>query len=142
MLTPARDNDKSIMALALDLFTTSSDLKSIDRVRCFLRVIHLSDISSANGRNLDKRFLSPKTLTVNKNSYLWPLNRKTFASDFTAWRKLMRWIFPLEPHSLLHPLTTWSKHIDWIGWYCMRGCHVIVFLILNAKCIEFFRDNI
>ena len=118
MLTLTRGNAKSIMALALYSFTFSSEFKSINRVRCLLQVMHLSDISSVNNRSLGKRFLSPKTLTVTRNSYLWSVKHKLFALDFTAWRKFMRWIFPLEPHNLLHPMTAWSKQIVWAGsWY-------------------------
>ena len=59
---PSRVNDKSIMSCALALFSTSSDLKAINRVRCQFGVLNVSDITQADGRRLDSRYLK-NTLT-------------------------------------------------------------------------------
>ena len=48
-LEPKRINDKSIMLLASSFFTTKRSLRSIQRIRMKLGVIHLSNICNANG---------------------------------------------------------------------------------------------
>ena len=55
-LQAGRSGDQPIMLLASHLITKNGDLRAINRVRIALNLVNLSDICSANGRSLDKRF--------------------------------------------------------------------------------------
>ena len=59
-LHPKRDKDRTLMEMASELYSKPSVLRSIQRVRMSLGLVNLSDICSANGIQLDERFLSQK----------------------------------------------------------------------------------
>ena len=78
MLTPLRENDKSLMSLASSIYTDKSSLRAINRVCMFHVVVHLSDVCNANGNTLDRRFLSShkfpdKKITTNGHYYIMSL---------------------------------------------------------------------
>ena len=59
-LKPHRVHDKSIMQCALELFEDVFELRSVNRVRMFHNVVSLVEISLANGRGLDHKYLQSK----------------------------------------------------------------------------------
>ena len=87
-LEPQRCNDHSIMSLAMHFSTNASDLRSINRVRMQLNIIHLSDITTANGIGLEKGFLK-RSYSPHRNDFLWPLKHKVRPQDFTIWRRFL-----------------------------------------------------
>ena len=89
-------------------FSTIADLRSIQRVRMMLGVVHISDITSANGTRLDKQMLDTNVHQKVKNTYDWPSKHHVNAKDISIWRKLLNYIFPLETKSLPIPLGNWN----------------------------------
>ena len=107
-LQPQRQGDESIMLHASYYFSTIADLRSIQRVRMMLGVVHISDITSANGTRLDKQMLDTNVQQKVKNTYDWPSKHHVNAKDISIWRKLLNYIFPLETKSLPIPLGNWN----------------------------------
>ena len=66
---PQRKNDKTIMELATKLQTTNTNLRYINTCRQYLKVIHLSDITTPDGK-----FILPhiKQHSPIKSRYKWP----------------------------------------------------------------------
>ena len=118
-LSPNRTGDRSIMEKVCQHFNKSSDLRSINRIRQFHGVIHLSDLASADGRYINPEFLSRGQFDGRRNDYLWPTRHHVTTADYTAWRKAMEFLFPVT--GLLTPLRQWNlenmdhwlNHWDW-----------------------------
>ena len=107
-LQPQRHQDIPIMSLACTYFTKVSDLKAIQRVRMSLGLIHLSDITSADGYRLDPYFFKKKQKKVVRNFYQWPNKHHICYPDYIVWRKLLRLIYPTNQMSLANPLGEWN----------------------------------
>ena len=88
------------MQCALDFCDKPSDIKAINRVRMLHQVVSLADISFADGSGLEIKYLQSFQIKAHRNTYNWPSKRHIKPSDFTAWRKLMKWIFPVANHKL------------------------------------------
>ena len=107
-LLPQRTSDHSIMALALQLYTCSSTLKSINRVRMIHNIVHLSDTAGANGRNLDTAFLQSSIFQGNRNNHKWPLKHHVTVQDYTRWRGFVKTIYSVAPLCLPISLGNWT----------------------------------
>ena len=99
-LDAKRTNDREIMKCALDFCDKQSDLKAINRVRMLHQVVSLADISSADGSGLEIKYLKSFQIKAHRNTHNWPSKHHIKSSDFTAWCKLMKWIFPVANHKL------------------------------------------
>lgn len=118
---PQRKRDKSIMSCVSDFTSDVSELKSINRVRQYHGVIHLSDIASADGNFLNPEFLCSAEFDGRRNDYLWPVRHRVQRSDYTPWRKALECLFPVNPLRLIVPMgrwyieedTVWLDHWDW-----------------------------
>ena len=82
VLGPQRLHDQSLMTLALTFSVNASDLKSINRVRMKYKVIHLSDIATADGRSLEQKFLRDKDYQPQRNSFQWPMKHRVTVTDY------------------------------------------------------------
>ena len=112
-LEPNRQRDESIMSIASQFFSNCSDLRSIQKVRMTLEIVHLSDITTADGSRLDQKYLTPKLCKSHKNCYDWPQKHQVNSKDISMWRKLLGYVSPLEAKSLSMALGNWnnmSKH--------------------------------
>ena len=68
-LKPQRDGDTSLMSIDIDLFGTTKEIRSIQRIKMKLSVINVSDISSADGNKIDENFYFTKSITHQRNTY-------------------------------------------------------------------------
>lgn len=99
----------------------ASDLLAINRVRQFHGVVHLSDITSADGGFLNSEFLCPAQFDGQRNNYLWPTKHHVHRSDYIPWRQAMEHLLPANPLHLIIPLgrwllnddSEWTDHWDW-----------------------------
>ena len=57
------------MDVAADFLTGKGDLKSFNRVRMMHGAVSLSDITTANGRSIDRIFLASKTFDGSWNDF-------------------------------------------------------------------------
>ena len=62
-----------------DYFSSAVELKTMNRVRMSFHVASISDISTADGRCFDPRFLHIKVKVSNRNTYIWPGKHKVTA---------------------------------------------------------------
>ena len=100
------------MAAIYPFFMNSKkDMKAFNRVRMLHGIIHLSDLTQANGRDLDRIFLVSEALAENRNPYLWPLKHHVTNADFAVWRKGLEQLFP-DSLQLETPLTTWTLRVE------------------------------
>ena len=106
---PKREGDKAIMDLATKYYTDTSKLRSIQKVRMELGVVHVSDLCSADGRRLDNRFFSSKLKSVVCNTDSWPVKHRVNKKYYTHWRNLLNKIFNGENSILITPLMNWLK---------------------------------
>ena len=116
ILSAQREDDVSIMTLALKIFPNKKDLRSIQNMRMKLNVIHISDITTADGIKLDPKFYSTTPSSIQRNVYKWPTKHHITRQDTTLWRKFLTQIFQGPQYSLEHPLGAWHPMPDsqWI----------------------------
>ena len=108
-LSAQREGDTSIMSLALKLFPTKKDRRSIQNVRMKLNVIHVSDITTADGSKLEPKFYSTTFPSINRNDYDWPLKHHITSQDISTWRKFLKLVFAQPQSSLNQPLGAWNS---------------------------------
>ena len=102
------------MDIASEYFKAASDLKSMNRVRMKYEVVHVSDITTANGLSLNQDFLKDKLYKTINNNHGWPKKHNVVAADYTIWRKLLKWIFPLGNFNLYSRLKDWLIEDNWL----------------------------
>ena len=108
-LEPQRMHDKAIMELATKFTSATTELRSINKVRMIHEVIHLSDLTTANGKALDPAFLISDPFPERKNDYKWPTNHHVTSKDFTVWRRFMNHIYNNDNMSLVQSLGPWIR---------------------------------
>jgi exonuclease III len=116
-----RQRDRTIMDLATASTTHKPTLMSINKVRMQLQVVWISDISTADGRFIDKRCLSSTTTFPKRNNYNWPKKHYTTATDWRRWRTWIRSITHHENFLLQEPLGRWTQNNEnWTQtWDCL-----------------------
>ena len=106
-LSPRRQGDASLMELASVYFPDTPSLRLIQRVRMALGVVHLSDICSANGRNMDTQYLKTDLPFPSKNSYKWYTKYHINRHNITKWKKFVKQLFLIDNKSLVTTLGPW-----------------------------------
>jgi hypothetical protein len=121
--TPNREIDCTIMEKALESIDKCRILQSINRVRMEMNVVWLSDILTADGREVDKRFLNKTMEWPLRNKHTWPIKHHTSIGDWQAWRRWIKSICRENTRSLISPLGKWmGGQEDWIAqWDCFYG---------------------
>lgn len=116
--TPNREGDKTIMELVIASVNNHSTIKAINRIRMSLKVVWLSDITHADGRHIDSRWLKRQQRYPLRNGFVWPVRHHTSDEDWKTWR---RWIKSLCQHrslALLTPLQGWTcSQSNWIPYW-------------------------
>jgi hypothetical protein len=79
-----RENDLTIMFIAISLGYRGDRLRSINRCRLFCHAIFLSDIATANGRRLDPPYISRYTSHDSLSSYSFP-REQPGDDDWAVW---------------------------------------------------------
>jgi hypothetical protein len=119
ILMPRREQDITIMEKAMIDINHVPTLKSINKVRMQLQIVWLSDITTADGRCLDKRFIKPGS-TLKRNHYQWPLKHSLSTVDWQRWKRWCQQISSYNNGMLTDPLGHWTIPQDqWIStWDC------------------------
>jgi hypothetical protein len=89
-----QENEQLVMDLVLKQGLSKSRRKAVNRVRLYLRVILLADISTGDGRYICPEFLSTlqlRRLTPTKSLLTWPVE-KPLRKDFGIWVSIMNTI--------------------------------------------------
>ena len=114
---------------------TTEVATSINRCRCYLHLLFLSDMTTADGRQIDHGLLLGKDSTPRMSKYSFPPEFPT-KKDWLTWSDLWRQV--LGYHLLLpQPLGEWihESHISWKWFYDAEldqviedcGSHMLVF---------------
>jgi hypothetical protein len=114
MFRPKRTQDKTIMDIARGYTDKASTLQSINKIRMALQVIWISDILTADGRNIDPRWLFPVHHKIRRNEYQWPLIHHLSQKDWQIWRA---WAHHVEGEHVMHPnYEVWQcAQSDWVS---------------------------
>ena len=104
------------MKMAQQIYNTTSELCSIQRTRMKLGVIHLSDITTADGQKMDQTFYAIALPRIQRNQYDWPIKHYTNKEDVALWRRLLKNIYCGGNNSLPIPLGQWIEisTVDWL----------------------------
>lgn len=118
---PQRVADKTIMEMALAYTHHIPTLQSINRVRMFLKVVWISDISTADGRYMDNRCVREGFQFPPRNKYTWPFKHHTTVVDWQRWRRWARDLCIDNNWKLREDLGPWmTRTEDWFEhWDCM-----------------------
>jgi endonuclease/exonuclease/phosphatase family metal-dependent hydrolase len=123
VLPPARTADSYIMGAVLALpQTTTADLRAFNRVRLYLGVSLVSEITTADGKYLTKEaWVGDRS---RHSPLLWPYQPPPGSVSFQTWRRLLARAFLLgraprvttkRPHLLLRtPLGDWLPGSQWL----------------------------
>ena len=114
-----RAGDKWIM-LEFERIGLGGDLlERLNRVRIYMQVLFLSDVLGANGKNLDKQYLTKRNLKEKWSRENFP-NERPPRRDFLLWERTIRQLVPSTGiNDRLGPLTT-SGHKLWPWRYDME----------------------
>lgn len=127
---PQRIHDVCIMDLAIDFSAQSKTLLHINRVRLYLQVTRLSDISNIEGTHL----AHPASAHLNagdfpsRTSELWPVQTRPGKTSWQKWAQLLRHI-TTDGHHLRTSLGAWHPNDKTRIWPTLFDCeeqHVYV----------------
>jgi hypothetical protein len=120
----ARAEDQYLMSALLGLpSVTTSDLHAFNRVRLFLGVTVLAEITSADGQHLTQE--AWRGDRPRHSPLLWPFQPQPGPKSFAAWRRLLTKAFlqrdraprahtNLQSLQLQVPLGSWSADSQWL----------------------------
>ncbi len=122
-LLPQRCNDVALMSAFHAKGYSPSTLLTLNRCRLFLRVISLSDITTADGLYLNSSILPAPhkrpTGSLCRSNFDWPSQGTLPQQSWTLWRDCLIDTFCAGDNGrLMKPLGTWSNtdHTRW-DWY-------------------------
>lgn len=115
-----RVNDATIMETVMSTTSHVPTIKSINRVRMKLKVLWLSDIVTADGRHIDRRFLKDG-YNIIRNSHQWPLQHNVTTLDWQQWTRWVKGLCRNHAMTLMEPLGQWTLPTDqWkLSWDCL-----------------------
>jgi hypothetical protein len=115
---PQRQRDRTIMDMALTSISHIPTLISINKIRMYMKVVWISDITMADGRHLDPRYLHHQETYPVHNNFCWPLKHSCTPQD---WRRWCHWATAIcgdQQMNLQSPLGHWICNSDrWIEWW-------------------------
>ena len=116
-LTARREGDVAIMQLAQKYLKNKVACRAIQNVRMKLNIVHLSDITTLDGRKLEMNFYSTTLPNIHRNDYDWPIKHFVTPKDVTMWRKFLRKVFNQPQFSLEKRLGPWNSmtNSSWIN---------------------------
>ena len=108
-----RENDSTLMTIFIESGYGNFELAQLNRCRLFLQVFFISDIASANGREIDDGYRTSTGNASRRSTWKWP---QQGMPDSQAWRLWSRALAHLEEYGKLRvPLGAWlnAGHQVW-----------------------------
>ena len=104
------------MTVASTIDDNISTLKAINRVRQGHKCHSLSEISSANGMEVDVRFTNKTLCDAIRNNHDWPFKTNITLNGFRVWEKFLSCICKYNTFILLNALGDLIHHTveNWI----------------------------
>ena len=123
----------ALVIISIQFFKEAKYMRYIQKVTLKLGLIHISDVSSEDGRRLEDTFLKTKQVKQSRNTYDWPSKYHVVTTDYTAWRKLLKHIFRADNYHLPTSLGKWiDMNTDsWINY--------LDYFIVNDKLFIYYR---
>ena len=103
VLKEQRVNDAAIMTMACSNFENVSDLRSINRVRQGHQCNSLSEMCTADGLGVDKRYMTSKISDARRNNLGWPTQSHITKKDNRVWKKFITSLCKENETALLVP---------------------------------------
>ena len=79
-------------------------VKATNRDISHFNMYSLREITTANDKSLDIRFLNSKVKVKRRNDNEWPKKYRVTGQDYIIWRNLLPWIFPTSNYKIEIPL--------------------------------------
>ena len=116
-LYPQRENDASIMSIASKYYNGIT-YERINAVRKFQRLFLVSDITTSDGKSVDKEFLYPTTDRSRRSKLFWPAQSLPGPKAWSEWRQFITTYLCSAHLSLRQSLGLWLpvKHRSQL-WY-------------------------
>jgi len=113
-----RHRDELIIALFQRAGVTTEVLRSLNRCRIVWGMLFLSDITAANGRQLERKFLGPPTTWARPETELEFSEERPTTDDWAEWAEFWKQ-FTLQGLYLETPLGDWvaPTHRSWAWTY-------------------------
>jgi hypothetical protein len=119
---PPRQDDQLLIPLFGNYGFRGNELVLLNQCRLFLRVLWLSDLTTADGCYLERHAIAaPFSISIKRN-YVYPHQGYPSQEAWTLWRRAMNNLCMSDrPTKLKHPLGPWidRKAIRW--WYDARS---------------------
>jgi hypothetical protein len=111
-----RINDVMLMDYFITLKYKPKTLQVLNRCRIYLQVLSLSDITSADGKEIIPQVLIGDKLSDRKSNLEWPTQQKHPKNNWIIWASALNHIH--TRNRLKNKLTTWlsEPHQSWF-WY-------------------------
>lgn len=71
-LNSQRVDDESLMSIACNMYSDKATLRSINKVRMFHKIYHLSNITCAKDSNIETLYLEKSGCIKIRNDHSWP----------------------------------------------------------------------
>ena len=82
-----RENDKLVMEIIKERISSKAALQSLNRCRCYLNVLFLSDVATADGKYLEELATIPNEIGT-KSKYRFPKEVPT-KTDWKRWQLVL-----------------------------------------------------
>ena len=142
-----RMNDESIMTAAGNYYESTTKLKAINRVRQGHKCHSLSEICSANGREIDVRYTRKTLCGALRNGHNWPTKTKITVKDYRLWRNFLDHLCGERDLILRQPLGDWNlqTQAEWLSqwdWFVDRNTRLLYHQpVLHTWVVHSNRNN-
>jgi hypothetical protein len=136
-LTPTCQEDACIMDVALSLNLSTNDLRTINLVRLFFKVIYISDLATGCGTQVHAHFYTTNRPSDRESTYNWPRQPTITSTQLRTWtRFLAQSITKTASHYLRRSLSKQgpSAHMNWR--YHMDYDRRVIYDTTTAQCAD------
>ena len=96
-------NDRNLMECFVDNGYSGTTFAAINRCRLFLQVIHLSDVTTGDGKRICNNAYRGQKHVCLQAIYDWPAQGRPVESDWVEWRKALETTFCVHQPGLTLP---------------------------------------
>ena len=113
-----RENDTLLISLFNAWTNEMQSRRSLNRCRIVWNAIFLSDVATANGRQVEHHMTQPPTSKPPPRSIFDFQEQRPTATDWEVWKRFWEQ-YTLQDHTFHKPLGEWvhTTHREW-EWYC------------------------
>jgi hypothetical protein len=134
-LPPTRENDQHIMDFISQVIHSTTHKRKINYCRLFLRITHISDITTSDGKSLHPAILQHPANFQNQNKHLnWPEQRKPDTTTWELWKKTLKTHLCYNNNTLKTPLGKWTlPYKKWQAYLNAQENTVVIYTVEWTK---------